>query len=502
MLNFTCMKSAIHKISRFLLTRTIWMSFLGIWLTGVVLVLQNTQAGWWVFLGYIARLIALFAPVLWYIALRHRLSYQLPRAVMLLLWVFFFVLYPIGVEWLEWHRFVARPGLDLVALRIVTFWFIAVEVAIQGRRWLRRWPRPTRWINRISLEQGIRVLIGLFALQYTALVFFVFDKPALAGATIFTAIGMAAQIFTILMIYYTFYLINHYVLINRLWQQGGIVYYIFGLAATVLILSPIAAQFISWLPMVQTTDIHPAHNGRVFEDIHFIIPSFGMLLSIPLIMVAKWWRQQRELATLARQQSEQELGLLKQQINPHFFFNTLNNLYALSITNDRQTPEVVLQLSDLMRYVIYKGKEATVSLAEEVRYIEDYIRLQQIRLHQHLDLQIEKDVVDEEQRIPPLLFITFVENAFKHGIEPDEGESFLHIYLRATPGEIVFRCENSVSETPQEQAGIGLTNLRRRLEILYPDRHTLEFRRQNQQFTATMTLIGEASLPAENHSQL
>jgi LytS/YehU family sensor histidine kinase len=240
--------------------------------------------------------------------------------------------------------------------------------------------------------------------------------------------------------------------------------------------------------MVQKTSIHPLNNGQIFEDINFWIPFLGMLASIPFILAVEWFKQRSEIDSLEKEKSATELSLLKQQINPHFFFNTLNNLYALSIKKDEATPEVILQLSELMRYVIYKGKEESVKLEEEVKYIEDYVRLQQIRLHKKLDYQFDKTIDDPTLKVPPLLFILLVENAFKHGVEPAEEDCYLKIKLESNEKSLVFTCENSVEENEEEEAGIGLQNLKRRLELRFPNRHDLSITERVNSFLVELKL--------------
>ncbi len=177
-----------------------------------------------------------------------------------------------------------------------------------------------------------------------------------------------------------------------------------------------------------------------------------------------------------------ELDLLKQQLNPHFFFNTLNNLYALSLQQSRQTPESILQLSELMRYVIYKGQEAAVNIREEIKYVEGYMELQQIRLKKPLDLQFTQEISDDAPVIPPMLLIVFVENAFKHGWNPAEDAARLHLHLTCNARQLTFSCENSFEGETTSNTGIGLSNLQKRLALLYPGRHVLKTAVKNHTF--------------------
>jgi len=129
-----------------------------------------------------------------------------------------------------------------------------------------------------------------------------------------------------------------------------------------------------------------------------------------------------------------------------------------------------------------------VSIHEEVKYLDDYVQLQQIRLKKKLDLRFEKEIADGALRIAPLLLIVFVENAFKHGIEPAESSAFLYITLKASKGLVYFNCKNSFETTPETHTGIGLTNLRKRLALLYPDKHTLKTGTENGVFTAELEI--------------
>lgn len=481
------MKALAKNIERFILSNTVWAFFAGILFTSIVLVYYEHRHDWPAYLSYIGKNSLLFAPVLALSGFRKWFRKRLPAIPFALLWGFCFLAYPYLLETLGWHEFIAPGSMGRVAARITATWFLIAELAIQLNHYWLEGQAARQWVGRISLEKGILGFMALFAVFYAAIWFSVPDND-MGDASLFTMAGYTAQIFVILLIYYCFYWINHYFLINKVLKQKGAIFYSFGFIATIVAFYPLAAQCIAFLPMVRQTNIHPVHNGLVFEDINALVPLTGMLFSIPFILAIKWFRQNNELATLAREKSETELNLLKQQINPHFFFNTLNNLYALSLTQDKQTPEAILQLSELMRYVIYRGKEESVAIAEEVKYIEDYIWLQQIRLHKPFEFRFEKNIADEKLHIPPLLFITLVENAFKHGIEPAEKACFLHLILKSDAESLLFSCENPVEEKASAEGGIGLSNLKRRLELRFPGRHGLSLEQGQQGYKATLTL--------------
>ena len=227
----------------------------------------------------------------------------------------------------------------------------------------------------------------------------------------------------------------------------------------------------------------------IYDDLNFSLPILVLLASFPLIVIIDWYKQANALSELEKENVKTELGLLRQQINPHFFFNTLNNLYSMSLTNEKETPDTILQLSELMRYVIYKGKEDTVRLSDEVQYIRDYIDLQMIRVHKKVDFKFDVAIENENYEVPPLLFIILVENAFKHGIEISGVESTLYISLIQEKEHLTFECINSKPVLEEVHVhGIGLANLKKRLQLLYPEKHELSLDDQETVYKAKLKI--------------
>jgi LytS/YehU family sensor histidine kinase len=168
-----------------------------------------------------------------------------------------------------------------------------------------------------------------------------------------------------------------------------------------------------------------------------------------------------------------ELSLLKSQINPHFFFNTLNNLYGLTVEKSDDAPDVVLKLSEMMRYTIYMGKEDVVPLKEEITFLQNYIDLHKLRYHENIDIQFETTLTKEYQ-IAPLLFIIALENAFKHGAEKLTKNAYIYLSMKDIEDCLEFTIENNFDKNYKETTpGIGLNNLKERLELLYPKKHLL-----------------------------
>lgn len=203
------------------------------------------------------------------------------------------------------------------------------------------------------------------------------------------------------------------------------------------------------------------------------LPFFIFFLPIPVLFLVWVFEQWKWIQNLKAEKSKTELSLLRSQINPHFFFNTLNNLYALTIKNSKQAPDVILKLSDMMRYTIYEGEKETVKLGDEIEYLKNYMELHKIRYKKSVDLSFKHDV-NPNLQIAPLLFIILLENAFKHGVETLSENAFIHIHLYEDDNAIYFNIENNFDSKEMSQTkGIGLANLKRRLSLLYPKKHEL-----------------------------
>ena len=215
-----------------------------------------------------------------------------------------------------------------------------------------------------------------------------------------------------------------------------------------------------------------------------------IILTIPFfVLILGWFFQQwKWMKTLESKKTKAELSLLKNQINPHFFFNTLNNLYGLTVEKSDDAPNVVLKLSDMMRYTIYMSKEDFVPLKDEVDYLKNYIELHKIRYQKKVDIQFTYSNLSDYQ-IAPLLYIIALENAFKHGVEKLTENAYIHIGLTTENGNILFEIENNFEKPESNQeVGIGLDNLKQRLQLLYPKKHQLIIESSNSVYKFTLKL--------------
>jgi len=185
-----------------------------------------------------------------------------------------------------------------------------------------------------------------------------------------------------------------------------------------------------------------------------------------------------------------ELNYLKSQTNPHFLFNTLNNIYSLTRDKSELAPESLMRLSKILRYMLYETREKFISLAQELKIIDDYIALEKLRYDNTLQVDYEYTLEDQKQTIPPLLLIPLVENAFKHGTSETLSTPFVNIHLSVKDQNLTFIVKNSI-DTSEEAAemneNIGISNLRRQLELLYSE-YLLNFEKKNLVFTANLEI--------------
>lgn len=236
-------------------------------------------------------------------------------------------------------------------------------------------------------------------------------------------------------------------------------------------------------------DLIPRNISFLLRDIFSLMLTTG--LSMAVKMTGKWYKTEAQRQEEERKHTEAELTNLRQQLNPHFLFNTLNNIYALIEISPEKAQKSMLELSKLLRYVLYDNSENLVPLDRELNFIQNYVELMRIRLSKDVDLKLEINIDSADKTMAPLLFITLIENAFKHGTSPDKS-SFIHINIESlNNSEIRCLIKNSYfpkDASDQSGSGIGLENLRRRLEILYPHKHILRTEKEGNIFLAELII--------------
>lgn len=227
-------------------------------------------------------------------------------------------------------------------------------------------------------------------------------------------------------------------------------------------------------------------NGNIW--LTDVLASIMTLLTFYVIF--SWlFGQWKKIQLLKNEKSKAELALLKNQINPHFFFNTLNNLYSLIKKDPDLAQEYVLKLSDMMRFTIYDGKEENVTCHEEIKYLTNFIELQTGRYHKIIDIRFTHDIKNKNCTLPPLLLIILVENAFKHGVEKMIDGAFIHLELFENDNHMIFKIKNNFDpDNAANEHGIGLKNLKGRLELLFPKKHKLTIVNTNNIYSAELKL--------------
>ncbi|MDA9028257.1 MAG: sensor histidine kinase [Flavobacteriaceae bacterium] len=208
-----------------------------------------------------------------------------------------------------------------------------------------------------------------------------------------------------------------------------------------------------------------------------------------------WLQEQKRVTALEKVQLETELLFLRTQISPHFFFNTLNNIYSLAIEKSNKTPKLILRLSELMRYLLYETKSKRQSLEKEIICIQNYLDLEQIRYGNKLkiDTNITGDISDK--KIAPILLLSFIENSFKHGANKITGDVKIDIDFKIVENFLYFTVSNPLPETPnlseniENSSGIGLTNVKKRLELGYKNEdYSLNIEKKNKLFIVTLKI--------------
>jgi len=221
-------------------------------------------------------------------------------------------------------------------------------------------------------------------------------------------------------------------------------------------------------------------------DIGFVA---GVATALKFGMIQMGVKENEKL--LIREKLEAELKFLRQQTSPHFLLNTLNNVYALARKKSDDTAEVVMKLSELLRFILYESSDPTIPLIEEIKVLGDYLELERMRYDHRLSVKFTKTLDAENYRITPLLLLPFIENAFKHGISESRFESYVDIEIQVNRGRLEYRVENSKDDGPRESShknnNIGLVNVRRRLELTYKD-YDLDIREEAHFFRVSLSL--------------
>ncbi|CAM2005575.1 sensor histidine kinase [Acanthopleuribacter pedis] len=378
-----------------------------------------------------------------------------------------------------------------------------VETLLVLRTGLNRNQQFQTGVYRLGFDRALLMVFGVSAFYLAALMVSNLSGPyqdqtlasevrwAQVGTHFWLFLGWGLQLLGFFMAGFLIYWVQRYLLVEQVLARAGWIKYLIASTVTLMMLYPLLTQLFLWLPVFRAGQwLVSETRADPFSWRYGMMVAVAMVISLPVVLALQWQQEMQRANELEKERIRTERDMLKQQISPHFLFNTLNNLYALCLKKSDQAPEVVLQLSDLMRYVVYEGRKSEVLVTDEVAYLRDYIGLFQLRRRQQVAFEFEVQIADATAKIAPLLLIIPVENAFKHGIEAATEAAFLKLSLVEERGVLRFRCENSIipnEETPAE-AGVGLENLKKRLALLYPKRHTWTTTARDGVFIAELTI--------------
>ena len=335
--------------------------------------------------------------------------------------------------------------------------------------------------NIVSLIAHVAAWVCFFTLPY--LVFF----PRMLDSQYTMSDHMFASIVCNNVFLVVFYYLNTQMLIPKLLMQEKWFLYITAVISS-LVLFLIIPKYIAGViapPEIRTFQrpSFPNATGRTWQGrkrplvepfnmaIFFMVYTVGTCVAV----IQRWLKTEEHRKETESEKLNTELSFLKSQINPHFFFNTLNNIYSLAIVKSEKTAPAVMKLSSIMRYILTETNNNFVPLQNEVDFTKNYIELQQVRLTEKTTVNF--DVVGEvdNRNIAPLLFIPFVENAFKYGIST-KSTSEINIHIESVDDKIIFSSSNYIVKSENnmlENTGIGINNVKRRLELMYSDKHVL-----------------------------
>jgi len=242
-------------------------------------------------------------------------------------------------------------------------------------------------------------------------------------------------------------------------------------------------------------NVWPEAEGvqQAFTFNHVVAVTLGEIYVLALASAIKltvdWISEKRRNDNLQKLQLRTELDFLKTQIQPHFFFNTLNNLYALAIEKSDKAPEVILKLSEIMQYVLYEVKEPKISLLKEINYIYSYLELEKLRFGNAVKSELNINGNIDDVNIPPLLFLPFIENCFKHGAKDNE-DLKVNIVFKKNENGILFCVENNFATLASVDVkhGIGIENVKRRLQLLYSNAYTLKTSVEDNKYVVELVI--------------
>lgn len=435
----------------------------------------------------------------------HVMAFKRPTRLAVMIWLLGFIAYPalmytvntVFSQFANWHYLELQGWILCTGASII--WLISQRTITIQKSLI------TQWLSSLISLDNV-VLIILFCWSFImAGVLNTHDNPLLNQpfALIFEPSKIVSQFsqffayFWQLSVYaviiYGLYLFNRYILIRHLLATHGVFTFVAACIIFIAVLTPLLTAIVLTLPIndlpTGIANLTPSGSQNIFSKYNYQFMLLFLVISTPIILAFERQQQQSKFNEIAKQQVQTELKLLQQQVNPHFLFNTLNNLYALTLTKSDQAPQLVLHLADLLRYTVYEGQKPSVPLTEELDYLKNFIELHKIRSAHQCKFNLVWPSNSETFNIAPLLLIIIVENAIKHGVEPSSDAAAITIKITINDNILTLYCANPIRpKMAKNKRGIGLNNLLRRLKLLYPNKHSLTTYEQEEIWQTTLTL--------------
>lgn len=337
-------------------------------------------------------------------------------------------------------------------------------------------------ISRLYLNRGLHVAGWLLYFTLNVNFFYSFGILNIQSAVI--------RSFLLALLFSAIFYTNSHVLIPRYLNRRKMGWYFLILAVVVAFGTIVRLRLEKMFVNENFPELARVPNQRIGFVAGTII--ILLLLSTAYRLLMDHLRSEDQQKEILKEKVDAELKFLKTQVNPHFLFNTLNNLYALAYSGSEQTAAGIMALSQMMRYLLYETSREKVSLSSEIAFVMNYIELEKLRIENSGSIKVVMDESKLDLMVAPLIFIPFIENSFKHSRIIDDPEAWINISLKTEKGRIIFTCSNSVPEKQfkkDKNGGVGLANIRKRLMLIYPDRHKVSFIHDASRFSAELEIM-------------
>lgn len=287
----------------------------------------------------------------------------------------------------------------------------------------------------------------------------------------------------------TVYTFNYYLIPKILLKNKRIKFIAFAFVAIVLFFY-IQLLLTLLLVVKLLTSGHRLFPEMIDVMMLFFNMFFVVFIAIAIKFYKRWGEKDYREQQVQKEKIEAELQMLKTQINPHFLFNTLNSIYVLALKNSQQTANVVIKLSDILDYILYRMDAPWIAISSEIQIIENYIELEKIRFTDRVSLTFTSDLKSKDIQIPPMLIIPFIENAFKHGVAKSMEKSWIKIAIDETDQILEVVVSNSKSQNPTKRntGGIGLMNVKKRLDLLFRDGYKLDITEKTNRYDVYLSI--------------